>query len=48
MTTVSFPRGAKEPWATVTEPASGVWILEMHNRPDNRLLPVSLCAGDVL
>lgn len=41
---VTFPRGQKEGWATVTEPASGVWLLEMHNlenSPDNRLEPVS-------
>ncbi|GAA5953637.1 hypothetical protein JCM8115_004110 [Rhodotorula mucilaginosa] len=39
---VTFPRGQKEGWATVTEPASGVWLLEMHNfqnSPDNRLEP---------
>lgn len=40
MATVSFPRGHKEAWATVTEPANGVWLIEMHNLPDNRLLPV--------
>lgn len=42
MTTVSFPRGNKDAWASVSEPASGVFVLSMHNLPDNRLLPVRL------
>lgn len=40
MTTVTFPRGNKDAWASVSEPATGVWVLEMHNLPDNRLEPV--------
>ncbi|GAA5985158.1 hypothetical protein JCM10908_002549 [Rhodotorula pacifica] len=39
MTSVTFPRGRQEGLVTVTEPASGVWLLEMHNLPDNRLEP---------
>ncbi|BGP43900.1 hypothetical protein JCM10450v2_008100 [Rhodotorula kratochvilovae] len=42
MPTVTFPRGAKEALATVSTPLgddSGAFLLEMHNVPDNRLLP---------
>ncbi|GJN94217.1 hypothetical protein Rhopal_007291-T1 [Rhodotorula paludigena] len=42
MATVSFPRKASTPLATVSLPlgqGSNVWLLEMHNVPDNRLLP---------
>jgi hypothetical protein len=42
MATVSFPRGNKDAWASVSEPASGVFVLSMNNLPDNRLLPVRL------
>lgn len=40
MATISFPRGNKDAWASVSEPASGVFVLSMNNAPDNRLLPV--------
>ncbi|GAA6011211.1 hypothetical protein JCM10207_005540 [Rhodosporidiobolus poonsookiae] len=39
MTTVTFPRASSTPLATVSQPAPEVWMLSMHNLPDNRLLP---------
>ncbi|KAL7339898.1 ClpP/crotonase-like domain-containing protein [Rhodotorula toruloides] len=42
MASRAFPRSAKDPWVTVTTPVGaegGVWLLEMHNFPDNRLEP---------
>merc|ERR1711939_369546 len=36
---VTFPRAAKQALATVTQEGNGVWLLSMHNLPDNRLLP---------
>lgn len=36
----TFPRGAAQALATVTSPSKGVFLLSMHNLPDNRLTPV--------
>lgn len=38
----TFPRSSNNPWVTVSTPVGaegGVWLLEMHNLPDNRLEP---------
>src|SRR5690349_10602825 len=35
----TFPKGAKEALATVTR-TNNVYLLSMHNAPDNRLTPV--------
>ena len=36
---ITFPRGALKGLATVTKPTPNVFLLSMHNLPDNRLTP---------
>lgn len=40
----TFPRGAARALLTVTRPSKGLFLLSMHNAPDNRLTPVRLFA----
>ncbi|KAM0749675.1 ClpP/crotonase [Meredithblackwellia eburnea MCA 4105] len=37
--TVAFPRGAAKALLSITKPTPGVYLLSMHNLPDNRLTP---------
>ena len=39
MASITFPRGALKALATVTKPTPNVFLLSMHNLPDNRLTP---------
>ena len=39
MAAITFPRGALKALATVTKPTPNVFLLSMHNLPDNRLTP---------
>ncbi|KAM0749676.1 ClpP/crotonase [Meredithblackwellia eburnea MCA 4105] len=37
--TITFPTGAAKALLTVTKPSKGIFLLSMHNLPDNRLTP---------